>query len=70
MTTQILRQRIRPMWRGGLRRGRKRIGATLAFERCPEMKARLMSVIAEMDRMGLDPMPMAGVKQPFDYDRR
>lgn len=70
MATQIQRQRTQPMWRGGLRRGRKRIGATLAFEQCPEMKARLMKVIAEMDAMGLDPMPMDRVKQPFDYDRR
>ncbi|HYR07371.1 MAG TPA: hypothetical protein VEQ60_06375 [Longimicrobium sp.] len=70
MTTQLQRQRIRPMWRAGLRRGRKRIGATIAFEQCPEMKARLMKVIAEMDAMGLDPMPMDHVRQPFDYDRR
>jgi hypothetical protein len=47
-----------------------RLGATLAFERCPEMKARLMKVIADMDAMGLDPMPMDRVKQPFDYERR
>ena len=70
MATQLQRQRIRPMWRGGLRRGRKRIGATIAFEQCPEMKTRLMKVIAEMDAMGLDPMPMDHVRQPFDYDRR
>jgi hypothetical protein len=70
MATRILRQRIRPMWRGGLRRGKERNEATLAFERCPEMKERLMRAIAEMDAMGLDPMPMDRVKQPFDYERR
>ncbi len=70
MTTQLQRQRIPPMWRAGLRLGRKRIGATLAFKRCPEMKARLMKVIAEMDATGLDPMPVVGVRQPFDYAPR
>lgn len=70
MSTVIQRQRVRPMWRAGLRRGRIRLEATLAFERCPEMKARLMKVIADMNAMGLDPMPMDRVKQPFDYERR
>ena len=70
MSTRIQRPRIRPMWRGGLRRGRERNEATRAFERCPEMKARLMKVIAEMNAMGWAPIPTDRVKQPFDYERR
>lgn len=70
MTTRLQRPRIRPMWKGGLRRGSIRNEATLAFERCPEMKARLMKVIAEMDALGFEPMPMDRVRQPFDYERR
>src|SRR5690349_7013941 len=70
MSTQLQRLRIRPTWRSGLRRGRIRNEATLAFERCPEMNATLMRVIAEMDALGFDPVPMDRVKQPFDYDRR
>ncbi|HEX2080948.1 MAG TPA: hypothetical protein VHG08_24810 [Longimicrobium sp.] len=70
MVTRLQRQRIPPMWRGGLRRGKIRNEATLAFERSPEMKARLMKVIAEMDAMGFDPAPMDRFRQPFDYERR
>lgn len=70
MATRLERPRIRPMWRAGLRRGQIRNGATLAFESSPEMKARLMKVIAEMDALGVDPIPLDRFRQPFDYDRR
>ncbi|HEU0299018.1 MAG TPA: hypothetical protein VFR37_06170 [Longimicrobium sp.] len=70
MATRLQRQRIRPTWRGGLRLGKLRNEATLAFERCPEMKSRLLKVIAEMDAMGFDSVPMDRYRQPFDYERR
>lgn len=70
MITRVQRQRIPPMWRGGLRRGKIRNEATLAFERCPEMKAKLLKVIAEMDALGSDPVSMDRFRQPFDYERR
>lgn len=70
MATRLLRPRIHPTWRGGLRRGKVRMQATRAFERCPAMKARLLQVIAEMDAMGRDRVPTDRFRQPFDYERR
>ena len=70
MARETHRPRIPPTWRAGLRRGKIRNETTLALERCPEMKARLMNILAELDAMGFEPVSMEGVRQPFDYEPR
>jgi hypothetical protein len=70
MATIIQRQRVRPMWRAGLRRGRER-NSTMAYLRNhPEEYARLRRIVEEIRAQGFEPVPMERVKQFFDYDRR
>jgi hypothetical protein len=70
MAVQLQRARIRPMWKGGLRRGRERDTMTEYFFRHPEFAEEIRRVNRELDAMGLHAMPMDRVKQPFDYERR
>lgn len=58
------------MWRAGLRRGKVRNEATLAFLNSPIMMEKLLRAMEEMRAMGLEPMSMEGVRQPFDYAPR
>lgn len=70
MATRILRPRIRPMWRGGLRRGRVRDTMTHYLAERPEFADRLRRLSRELDAMGWEPVSMHGVRQPFDYAPR
>ena len=58
------------MWRGGLRRGRVRDTMTQYLAERPEFAERLYRLSPELDAMGLEPMSMEGVRQPFDYAPR
>jgi hypothetical protein len=69
MATVIRRQRIRPTWNGGLRRGRPR-NSTMEYLRShPDDYNRLRRIIAEVRAQGFEPVPMDRVRQFFDYDR-
>lgn len=69
MATRILRPRIQPMWRGGLRRGRPR-NSTMEYLRShPDDYNRLLRIVAEVRAQGFEPVPMDRVKQFFDYGR-
>lgn len=70
MATQIYRPRIRPMWRGGLRRGRVRDTMTQYLAERPEFAERLYRLSRELDALGLEPAPLHDVRQPFDYAPR
>lgn len=70
MTTRLQRQRIRPMWRGGLRRGRVRDTMTAYLAEHPEFAESLREVDRQLADWGVEPMSMAGVRQPFDYAPR
>lgn len=70
MTTQIQRQRMRPMWRGGLRRGRVRDTMAAYIASHPGYLEDVLRIDRELLATGFEPMPMDRVKRPFDYDRR
>lgn len=70
MASQIYRPRIRPMWRGGLRRGKIRNSTMVYLRNHPADYERLRRIVAEMDAMGFEPMSMEGMRQPFDYAPR
>ena len=70
MATRYQRQRIRPMWRGGLRRGRARDEAALAFLKSPAMMAILREADEQLRAWGVEPMVLDGIRQPFDYAPR
>lgn len=71
MATRILRPRIRPMWRGGLRRGRVRDTMTQYLAERPEFAERLSRLIAESRAVNGPPLPLPPyVRIPFDFDRR
>ena len=69
MATRILRTRIAPTWRAGLRRGRERNETTLLLQRSPLMQERLRRIDAQLLAWGIESMPLDRVKQPFDYER-
>jgi hypothetical protein len=69
MATRLLRPRIRPRWKGGLRRGRVRDTMTAYLAEHPEFADEIRRVTRALDEVGLDAMPMDRVKQPFDYER-
>ena len=69
MTTRLQRLRIRPMWRGGLRRGRVRDTMTQYLAEHPRLADRLFEILQEVRALGHEPVPMDRVRQPFDYDR-
>lgn len=70
MATQLQRARIRPMWKGGLRRGRERDTMTAYLAENPALANRLLEILQEVRAQGYEPVPMDRVKQPFDYERR
>lgn len=70
MATRYQRQRIRPTWRGGLRRGRARTEAALAFLKSPAMMAILRDADEQLRAWGVEPMVLQGIRQPFDYAPR
>ena len=70
MATVIQRQRIRPTWNGGLRRGKVRNTMADYVARHPGYLEDVLRIDRELLAMGFEPMPMDRVKRPFDYDRR
>lgn len=70
MLTRLLRPRIRPSWKGGLRRGTVRDTMTEYIATHPGYLEDLLRIDAELDAIGFVPMPMDRVRQPFDYERR
>jgi hypothetical protein len=40
------------------------------LESSPQEYARLLRIIQEARAAGYEPIPMDGVRQPFDYERR
>ncbi|HYR07370.1 MAG TPA: hypothetical protein VEQ60_06370 [Longimicrobium sp.] len=70
MTTQIQRQRIQPTWRAGLRRGKIRDTMAEYIARYPEYLDDVLRIDRELLATGFEPMPMEGVRQPFDYAPR
>ena len=70
MATRYQRQRIRPTWRGGLRRGRARTEAALAFLKSPAMMAILRDADEQLRAWGVEPLVLGGIRQPFDYAPR
>ncbi len=69
MATRLLRPRIRPLWRGGLRRGTVRDTMTEYMATHPGYLEDVLRMDAEMLAAGFVPMPMDRVKRPFDYER-
>lgn len=69
MATRLLRPRIRPLWRGGLRRGTVRDTMTEYMATHPGYLEDVFRMDAEMLAAGFVPMPMDRVKRPFDYER-
>jgi len=70
MATRLHRIRIRPTWRGGLRRGRERDTMTAYLAEHPELAKSLLDILEDLRTRGYEPVPMHRVKQPFDYARR
>lgn len=70
MATQIQRPRVRPLWRGGLRRGRERDTMTAYIAAHPEFLEDMRRVRRQLEAWGVEPMSMEGVKQPFDFEPR
>lgn len=70
MARRYRRHRIRPTWRGGLRRGRARSEAALAFLKSPAMMAILREADEQLRAWGVEPMVLQGIRQPFDYAPR
>jgi hypothetical protein len=64
------RTRIRPTWKAGLRRGKERDTMTEYLAKHLEFAQRLRRILEESRAQGFEPISMAGVKQPFDYERR
>jgi hypothetical protein len=69
MATQLQRARIRPTWKGGLRRGTVRDTMTEYIATHPGYLEDLLRIDEELRRIGFVPMPMDRVKRPFDYER-
>jgi hypothetical protein len=71
MTVQLQRARIRPMWKGGLRRGRERDTMTAYLAAHPEFAQRLFRIVAESRAVNGPPAPLPPhVRTPFDFERR
>lgn len=69
MATRLQRPRIRPTWKGGLRRGRERDTMTAYLAAHPEYAEFLLRMLEQSRAQGYEPVPMDRVKQPFDYVR-
>lgn len=70
MATRLQRLRIRPTWWGGLRRGTVRDTMTAYIAAHPEFLEDMRRVHRQLEAWGVEPMSMAGVRQPFDYEPR
>jgi hypothetical protein len=70
MATQIQRLRIRPTWKGGLRRGKERDTMTAYLAEHPEFLEEMRRVHLQLEAWGVVPLSMEGVRQPFDYKPR
>jgi hypothetical protein len=70
MATRLLRQRIQPTWRAGLRRGKVRDTMTAHLAKHPGYLDDVFRIDRELEAIGFEPMPMDRVKRPFDYVRR
>lgn len=71
MATTIQRQRIRPTWNGGLRRGRVRDTMTQYLAERPEFAENLFRILEESRAVNGQPIPLPPhVRTPFDFDRR
>lgn len=70
MATRLIRPRIRPQWKAGLRRGTVRDTMTAYLAEHPELARQLRDALEEIRARGYEPVPMDRVKQPFDYWRR
>jgi hypothetical protein len=70
MAPRLSRPRIRPQWNGGLRRGNERDTMTAYLAENPEFAEELRRIHRQLEAWGVEPMPMDGVKQPFDYASR
>jgi hypothetical protein len=68
MPVKAYRQRIRPQFKRGLRKGKERDTMTEWLARHPDVLERLLRHQAEMEARGILPADMRRVKQPFDYD--
>ena len=71
MATQLQRARIRPTWKGGLRRGTVRDTMTTYLAANPEFAQRLFRIVAESRAVNGPPSPLPPhVRTPFDFERR
>ena len=70
MATRTHRPRIPPTWRSGVRNGKARSEARLAFLSSPVMMEILRDADEQFRALGLEPMRLRGVRQPFDYEPR
>jgi len=64
------RMRIRPLWKGGLRRGTVRDTMTAYMAEHPEFVEELRQIHHQLEAWGVEPMSMEGVRQPFDFQPR
>lgn len=67
---RIQRPRIPTRWRAGIRRGTARIEPALAFLKSPLMMQILREADERLRAWGVEPLAIAGVRQPFDYAPR
>jgi hypothetical protein len=71
MATRLQRPRIRPMWKGGLRRGTVRDTMTAYLAEHPEFAERLFRIVEESRAVNGPPLPLPPhVRTPFDFERR
>ena len=70
MAMRIQRPRVVPRWRNGLRRGTVRNESALAFLKSPVMMQILREADERLRAWGVEPLAIAGVRQPFDYAPR
>jgi hypothetical protein len=71
MATQLQRQRIRPTWRAGLRRGKIRDTMTQYLAERPELAEEIFRLLEESRAVNGLPLPLPPhVRTPFDFDRR
>lgn len=70
MATRPQRPRIPPTWRSGVRNGTARSEAKLAFLSSPLMMEILRDADERFRALGLEPMRLRAVRQPFDYESR
>jgi hypothetical protein len=66
MASRFQRQRIPPVWRAGLLRGKLRDTMTAYLEKYPEFLEDLRRIDRQLAAWGVEPMSMKGVRQPFD----